>query len=169
MKANFTAFKYDRTFQIKTKGSAPELKVGPWDSSGADKRWSNDDFGVTLAFLLFVCQQSCRVPHDILLRELHNLEFSLCKTRCRVYCIFLHANPISQRFQPGDFCPPEIRVCVSMYWRLSQRVESLFRPLVWNHFSDPWGWKHFSVPGTETVSKWFHPRDGKLSCFTFLF
>ena len=48
-----------------------------------------------------------------------------------------------------------------MYWRLSQGVESLFQPLVWNHFSDPWGWKHFSVPGTETVSKWFHPRDGK--------
>ena len=75
--------------------------------------------------------------------------------------IFFHANPISLRFQPGDFWPPEMRVCVSMYWRLSQGVKSLFQPLVWNHFSDPWGWKHFSVPGTETVSKWFHPRDGK--------
>ena len=74
---------------------------------------------------------------------------------------FFHANPISLRFQPGDFWPPEMRVCVSMYWRLSQGVKSLFQPLVWNHFSDPWGWKHFSVPGTETVSKWFHPRDGK--------
>ena len=75
--------------------------------------------------------------------------------------IFFHADPISHRFQPGHFCPLEMKVCVSMYWRLSQGVESLFQPLVWNHFSDPWGWKHFSVPGTETVSKWFHPRDGK--------
>ena len=71
-----TAFRrQNKTFQIKTKEGchALELKVG------------HDDFGVTFAFLLFVCQQrSCLAPDDILLWELHRLKIQLSKTRCRI-------------------------------------------------------------------------------------
>ena len=70
---------------------------------------------------------------------------------------FFHADPISLRFQPGYFCPPEIKVSASMYYILktisSPGKESLFRP--WGGITFPsLGWKQYqsdSFPGVEKL------------------